>query len=110
MKGNKWLSRLTAALVAFGIAYAGVGCLATGFQMEFRSGEWESVVWILLAAAAACTVCFNCKGGWWILAALTVVTFLLVKSRMKGMETAPIGKNYSTTEETNTPGKGSVAG
>lgn len=76
MKGNKWLSRLTAALVAFGIAYAGVGCLATGFQMEFRSGEWESVVWILLAAAAACTVCFNCKGGWWILAALTVVAGL----------------------------------
>ena len=45
-----------------------------------------------------------------LLAALTVVTFLLVKSRMKGMETVPIGKNYSTTEETKTPGKGSVAG
>ena len=45
-----------------------------------------------------------------LLAALTVVTFLLVKSRMKGMETVPIGKNYSTTEETKTPEKGSVAG
>lgn len=76
MKVNSWLSRLVAALMAFGIAYAGVGCLAVGFHMEFRSGEWASVVWLLVAAAAACVFCFECKGGWWMLAVLTVVVGL----------------------------------
>lgn len=93
MKGKKWLSRLVAALMAFGIAYAGAGCLSVGFQMEFRSGEWESVVWILAAAAAVCVFCFDRKGGWWILAGLAVVAgfFWWNDSRLSELEAFLVG-------------------
>jgi len=60
MKHEKWISRLIALVMAFILAYAGVGCLVTGFELDV---DMTAVAWNILIAAVIAAVAANSGKG-----------------------------------------------
>lgn len=78
MKHEKSLNCLAAALMAFCIAFSGVGCMVTGLKLQVSS-MWTLAV-ACAAAAAVSALCGRFAYGGWALAAVSVLGgFLLLK-------------------------------
>lgn len=75
MKRDRMLHTLTAAVLAFCLAFGGVGCMVTGLKLEVSS------LWLLALACAGAAVfgalCFSGKGGTWCALGALVLGCLL---------------------------------
>ena len=86
MKREKWLSCLVGILLASGIAFAGVGCLTTAFQLPWA--DLAQVFMICLLAATVACVCFSFRyGGFFLMAILALLMGYLIREGTFQLET-----------------------
>ena len=71
MKHEKWLSCLIGAILAFGIAIGGVGCLVTAFGLD--PVDMTAVTVLCGVCAVVTAVCFSLRRGGPVLAAAAAV-------------------------------------
>ena len=78
MKTKKVWSGLIGAVLSFGAAFAGVGCLVSAFEFGVDMKTMAAVIFLCAVVAA---VCFSVKFGALLLAAVCI--FLYVRTMMK---------------------------
>lgn len=73
MKHEKFLSGLVAAVLSFGVAWCGVGCVESAFPTVSADMAWLG--WFCAGAALFCSACFSFRrGGWVFLCAVGLVS------------------------------------
>ncbi len=84
MKREIWTSRITAAVLAFGLSACAMGCLVTGFELSADMGR-VALICFLAAALGAC--CFSFKyGGLVLLCAVALLGGFLWREGTAGEE------------------------
>lgn len=85
MKGEKWLSALASALLAFCVAFGGCGCLVSGFEMNV---SMTTVILCCGICAIVLSVCFALRQWVAALCALALAAGYLWQSQkaVRGME------------------------